>query len=153
MSTTLYRFYDGAGSLLYVGIAGNPGRRFEQHAKTKHWWTDVASSKIVHYSTRDEALIAETAAIQTEQPAYNIVKGDPNACHARSAAHPDDVVMEALHALQDAYANAQDVCREQAQPCASWTTHARWSTTTTAATTASVSLATGTSRRCVATRG
>lgn len=113
MSTALYRFYDGAGTLLYVGIAGNPGRRFEQHAKTKHWWTDVASSKIVHYRTRDEARVAETAAIQTEEPAYNIVKGDPHACHVRSAAHPDDVVMDALHALQDAYAHAQDVCMEQ----------------------------------------
>jgi len=111
--TTLYRFYDGSGSLLYVGIAGNPGRRFEQHAKTKHWWADVASVAITHYQTRDEALVAETAAIQTEAPAYNIVKGDPSACHIRSAVHTDPAVMEALHAVQRAYDHARDVCRER----------------------------------------
>ena len=36
--TCLYRVHDAQGGLLYVGIAGNPGRRFQEHAGTKPWW-------------------------------------------------------------------------------------------------------------------
>jgi predicted GIY-YIG superfamily endonuclease len=71
--TTLYRLYDSAGTLLYVGIAGNPGRRFEQHRKDKPWWGEVAEIKVAHYPTRAEAAHAETAAIKTERPRHNII--------------------------------------------------------------------------------
>lgn len=62
-STTLYRLYDADGGLLYIGIAGNPGRRFEQHAGDKPWWGQVARTELAHYPTRAEALDAERAAI------------------------------------------------------------------------------------------
>lgn len=71
--TTLYRLFDQHGRLLYVGISGNPGRRFSQHAGDKHWWGDVADVKLVHYRTRAEAEDAELYAIRSEHPAYNIV--------------------------------------------------------------------------------
>jgi hypothetical protein len=50
--TTLYRFYDASGRLLYVGIAGNPGRRFAQHGRDKSWWSQVASSTGVERTVR-----------------------------------------------------------------------------------------------------
>jgi predicted GIY-YIG superfamily endonuclease len=71
--TTLYRLADAQGVLLYVGIAGNPGRRFEQHKKDKLWWGDVAAITLEHFQTREEAAAAELAAIRSEHPRYNIV--------------------------------------------------------------------------------
>jgi predicted GIY-YIG superfamily endonuclease len=71
--TTLYRFRDSQGRLLYVGISGNPGRRFHQHSKDKPWWSQVASSTMEHFFTRDDAERAERAAIVEERPLYNVV--------------------------------------------------------------------------------
>ncbi|MDP4501032.1 GIY-YIG nuclease family protein [Nonomuraea turcica] len=70
--TTLYRLYDAADQLLYVGIGGNPGRRFEQHRSGKPWWGKVARVTLEHHPTRESALAAEVVAIQVERPRYNI---------------------------------------------------------------------------------
>jgi predicted GIY-YIG superfamily endonuclease len=71
--TTLYRLYNADDELLYVGIAGNPGRRFEQHAEDKPWWSEVAATKLEHFATREAACAAEVTAITTEKPRHNIV--------------------------------------------------------------------------------
>lgn len=71
--TTLYRFYDASGRLLYVGIAGNPGRRFNEHSRDKGWWANVTRSTMEHFPTREEALWAEEVAIKVEHPAHNVV--------------------------------------------------------------------------------
>jgi predicted GIY-YIG superfamily endonuclease len=71
--TTLYRLVGPDGHLLYVGIAGNPGRRFEQHAKDKPWWSTVTSVRLEHFDNRVEALEAERVAIHAEKPLHNIV--------------------------------------------------------------------------------
>lgn len=70
--TSLYRLFGPGGELLYIGIAGNPGRRFEQHAGDKPWWGEVASLKVEHFVSRVEASVAEVAAIRAEAPRYNI---------------------------------------------------------------------------------
>lgn len=70
--TSLYRLHDAQGGLLYVGIAGNPGRRFQEHAGTKAWWGQVRWVHVEHYETRTEAEAAETKAIRTERPKYNV---------------------------------------------------------------------------------
>ena len=72
--TSLYRLHDAQGGLLYVGIAGNPGRRFQEHAGTKPWWGQVSWVSVEHYETRTEAEAAETEAIQTERPKYNVAQ-------------------------------------------------------------------------------
>lgn len=72
--TSLYRLHDARGGLLYVGIAGNPGRRFQEHADTKAWWEQVSWVHIEHYPTRVEAAVAETKAIRTERPKYNVAQ-------------------------------------------------------------------------------
>lgn len=71
--TTLYRFFGDRRVLLYVGVGGNPGRRFNQHAKDKLWWPNVVTTTMEHFGTRQEALDAETAAIRSEFPLYNVV--------------------------------------------------------------------------------
>jgi excisionase family DNA binding protein len=76
--TTLYRFYDADGRLLYIGISGNPGRRFDQHAQEKNWWVLVARSTMEHFPGRRAAERAEAAAIVREQPLFNIAGSLPN---------------------------------------------------------------------------
>lgn len=70
--TTLYRLFDPDGDLLYVGIAGNPGRRFEQHAATKAWWGSVDTIRLQHFPDRHQARTAELEAIALELPSQNI---------------------------------------------------------------------------------
>jgi predicted GIY-YIG superfamily endonuclease len=72
--TSLYRLHDAQGGLLYVGIAGNPGRRFQEHAGTKAWWGQVSWVHIEHYETRAEAEAAEIKAIKIERPKYNVAQ-------------------------------------------------------------------------------
>jgi predicted GIY-YIG superfamily endonuclease len=73
MSTTLYRFYDGAERLLYIGITDSIGGRITQHRADKPWWPEVSIIRIESHETRRDAEIAEKAAIQAEEPVYNIV--------------------------------------------------------------------------------
>ncbi len=72
-ATTLYRFYDEAGALLYVGITGDTGRRIAQHNREKDWWNHVTNIRIEYHDYRYLALQAERTAIVTEYPMYNVV--------------------------------------------------------------------------------
>lgn len=73
-ATTLYRFYDGAGHLLYVGVTGMPESRFKAHGKSKPWWQNVTTARLEHFGSRREALTAEAVAIRDENPVHNIVR-------------------------------------------------------------------------------
>lgn len=75
--TALYRFYDAAGQLLYVGITGDAKARWRQHAKEKEWWPQVAHKRIAWFSSRDEAAVAERLAIVAEAPRFNIDMNTP----------------------------------------------------------------------------
>ncbi len=72
--TKLYRHFDKDGALLYVGISTNVVVRLSQHSKYSHWFDEITNITIESYPTRDDALDAETKAIQTENPKYNIAK-------------------------------------------------------------------------------
>jgi excinuclease UvrABC nuclease subunit len=71
---TLYRFYDAEGSLLYVGITKFFEPRLKQHYKNAEWFFETAHVRLEHYQTRQEVELAETRAIQTERPRYNLAK-------------------------------------------------------------------------------
>ena len=72
-TTTLYRFHDASGGLLYVGITGRSVRRWCEHAATKPWWNDVAKVTVEHFTDRPAAINAEARAIKQERPAHNVV--------------------------------------------------------------------------------
>lgn len=72
----LYRFYDDAGVLLYVGITADPGSRFKQHQGDKPWWTEVAHIRIEQLPTRAAVLAAERTAIRDERPLWNITPNE-----------------------------------------------------------------------------
>ena len=68
----LYRFFDAAGDLLYVGITCNPPGRLKGHKTTKSWWSEVANITMERAESRSELKRLETAAIRRENPRYNI---------------------------------------------------------------------------------
>jgi hypothetical protein len=65
--TTLYRFYDASGVLLYVGITCKPYLRFATHRKRTDWWELADSCQLERFPTRAAALGAETDAIALAQ--------------------------------------------------------------------------------------
>lgn len=71
--TTLYRFFDADGQLLYVGISARGAARWSEHAGDKPWWPKVAQTTTEHFASRPEAAAAETEAIRTERPRHNVV--------------------------------------------------------------------------------
>lgn len=70
----LYRHFDDMGTLLYVGVSLSSVNRLGQHKDHSHWFNRIATQKIEHFTTREEALAAETKAIQDENPTYNVHK-------------------------------------------------------------------------------
>jgi predicted GIY-YIG superfamily endonuclease len=71
-SVALYRLFNVAGALLYVGISDAPKRRFQEHAESKRWWYLVSRWTVTWYPDRATATAAEASAIITEVPAYNV---------------------------------------------------------------------------------
>lgn len=70
--TALYRFYDAAGELLYIGISNDPDARWKSHRYgIAKWPTLVASRKDEWYDSRWAAEEAEVAAIKAERPLFN----------------------------------------------------------------------------------
>lgn len=70
--TAVYRLYDGAGALLYVGITDDPQARFKHHAAKQPWWNEVATREVVWRESRGDAEREEVIAIAAEYPRYNI---------------------------------------------------------------------------------
>ena|ERR1700683_960621 len=70
--TSVYRHFNGAGDLLYIGISRNVSWRLMAHERNAGWWRDVRTVTISEpYPTRAEALQAEAAAIEAERPRFN----------------------------------------------------------------------------------
>lgn len=72
MLTALYRHFDAADRLLYVGISLRPTYRLGQHAGGSHWADNIVRVTIEWLPTRPEAIEAERRAIATENPLHNI---------------------------------------------------------------------------------
>lgn len=70
--TELYRHFDKAGNLLYVGISLSTAKRMGEHRNKSAWWGKVVSISIERFPTRAAALKAERQAVQTEHPRHNV---------------------------------------------------------------------------------
>lgn len=75
----LYRLYDSAGELLYLGLTHQPRNRLKAHWRTKPWRDEVHSATFEPIPPRRPDQVpgwhrfeAEMAAIVREQPKYNI---------------------------------------------------------------------------------
>lgn len=69
--TAVYRLYDAADRLLYVGVAYDFDKRFKDHAKSKAWWPDVVRKDVVWFDNRLDAMWEESRAIDNENPVHN----------------------------------------------------------------------------------
>jgi hypothetical protein len=74
----LYRCYAEEGRLLCVGISFDTG----DHLPAS-WLREVATVRVEHFATREEAVAAARAAIVCEAPLYNVTlpPGDRRAAH------------------------------------------------------------------------
>lgn len=68
----VYRLFDEAGTLLYVGVTKDVSRRFVEHRCERPWWFMVRSTTIQRFDDQAAAEVAEREAIETEGPIYNI---------------------------------------------------------------------------------
>lgn len=72
----VYRFYDQADRLLYIGVTNDPAKRFgSQHRRYYEFSHFVEPSKTIYeyWPTRQSALDRERETIRAEHPLYNIV--------------------------------------------------------------------------------
>lgn len=76
-TTALYRHFDSAGRLLYVGVSLMALYRTIQHRKGAPWFADVATITIKQFPTRKAALAAEQRAIRNERPLHNQAMNGP----------------------------------------------------------------------------
>lgn len=70
--TAVYRFFNGDGTLIYVGVTNDIPTRWRHHAKNKPWWPEVVEQRATWYPTREAALAVEDQVIVAESPTYNI---------------------------------------------------------------------------------
>lgn len=75
--TALYRLYNAADELIYVGIAHNPRVRWKQHARVQPWWHEVVTREFEWLDTRADAERLEAELIETRHPKYNGHPGMP----------------------------------------------------------------------------
>jgi hypothetical protein len=69
----LYRCYAEDGCLLYVGISYDAMHRLHGgHRLSGSWFRELATVRVEHFPTREEAVAAEKAAIGREAPLYNV---------------------------------------------------------------------------------
>lgn len=92
---SLYRFYDADEGLLYVGFSNEPWRRRKEHSVTQPWYPRVRHQSITWYDSEDAARRAETIAIRTERPQFNIAGAikaiEPPAAILEGVPEPDPV--------------------------------------------------------------
>lgn len=67
----VYRHYNEAGELLYVGASVCPSCRFSIHRSQSDWGRDVTRIDIEWFETKDDALAAEAAQIRSLTPKFN----------------------------------------------------------------------------------
>lgn len=70
---TVYRYYDAADRLLYVGCTQDVKKRSVQHRYHSPWWKEAAKVTLAEFDCERDALAAEQDAIQRESPRFNVM--------------------------------------------------------------------------------
>jgi hypothetical protein len=68
---TVYRYFDAAGRLLYVGATGQGHWRTHEHRRTAAWWSLVARAEFEHFTDAVEAFEHERTLIVSLAPLHN----------------------------------------------------------------------------------
>lgn len=70
-ATSVYKYFDKGGILLYVGITGAGILRQRQHNQSKEWWKFVSRQLVEHFDSRSLAHEREVALIKRFNPPFN----------------------------------------------------------------------------------
>ncbi len=85
----VYRMFNAAGDLLYIGQSNQPHARVGQLSWSHEWISEVCSMKVEWLPTRADALAAEARAIKAELPRYNVTHNPaPTAPRKKQIAGP-----------------------------------------------------------------
>lgn len=102
----VYRLFDGDGTLLYIGVTNDIGRRWKDHLRGKSWAGRIQDMTVARYATYEAAVEAETKVIAAEYPVFNVASVPDEHQHVarlvyqlRSGVLPADPDMAAM--LQD----------------------------------------------------
>jgi excinuclease UvrABC nuclease subunit len=76
---SVYRYYDAAGHLLYVGCSVSPARRYSIHKAIAPWFKQMQRMTVEMFDTVPAARIAEANAIRDEKPLHNVYVPDRKA--------------------------------------------------------------------------
>ncbi len=71
LPTDVYRIYDSAGTLLYVGASANAFKRIPQHRSLSAWYGSARTVRIEQYKDWRTARNVEGWIIETESPTGN----------------------------------------------------------------------------------
>lgn len=69
--TALYRHFNAADELLYIGISLSVAARLSGHRNASPWYTQVTRITVDWYACRSDAILAEELAIKRERPKHN----------------------------------------------------------------------------------
>lgn len=69
--TSVYKYYDAANRLIYIGITAQRIGRQVQHNDSSEWWPYVARQEIEHYPSRADARAVERGLIELHRPPFN----------------------------------------------------------------------------------
>lgn len=72
MDHGVYRIFDEAGVIVYIGMSSQPMTRIRAHSR-KSWHREIATVKVTWFDGWLPAARAEAAAIREERPKYNTV--------------------------------------------------------------------------------
>ena len=74
----LYRHFDAAGRLLYVGVSIAVLTRIGQHRQKSEWFRHVTRIELERFASRAGMIAAERRAIENEKPERNVVHARPD---------------------------------------------------------------------------
>jgi hypothetical protein len=94
--TSVYRYYDRFGILIYVGITARGTSRNREHYSAKRWWQYVERQEVEHFQDRPAAQAREAALIDSHRPPFN-TQHNPQAVEMRRAY---EALIASGHAMQ-----------------------------------------------------
>lgn len=95
--TYVYRLFDDAGRLIYIGSTMEPEGRVEHHRKNMWWGPQIKRMSFKVYPDRQSGIEAEAHAIRTENPRWNI-----NHRSYGSASWTEQTYMDFITAMENA---------------------------------------------------
>lgn len=87
----LYRYFDSADRLLYVGISGELAARDKAHIAHSRWMRLAARSAIERHPTLEAVGAAEEQVIKAEHPLFNVQFNDTPEARARLRAYLEEI--------------------------------------------------------------